>query len=91
MSDNGDEDNNDDITTFKMANTKLCVPIVILTTEDIVKLTKQLSEGFKRSVYQNQYKKKLEPKELDNNNPIRISLHASFQGIQGLLSLLRYW
>ena len=41
MSDNGDEDNNDDITTFKMTNTKLCVPIVILTTEDIVKLTKQ--------------------------------------------------
>ena len=39
MSNNDDEDNNDD-TTFNITNTKLYVPIVTLSTEDNVKLTK---------------------------------------------------
>ena len=39
------------IIEFKITNTKLYVPIVNLSTEDNVKLTKQLSERFKRSVY----------------------------------------
>ena len=38
-------------TTFKITSTNLCVPIVTLLTEDNVNLTKQLNEGFKRSVY----------------------------------------
>ena len=41
----------DDNTTFKITNTELYVPIVTLWTEDNVKLTKQLNEGFKRLVY----------------------------------------
>ena len=32
-------------------DTKLCVPIVTLSTKDSANLTKQLNEGFKRSVY----------------------------------------
>ena len=43
-------------TEFKIVNTKLNVPIATLSTEDNAKLTKQLSEGFKRSVYWNQYR-----------------------------------
>ena len=38
-------------TTFKITNTKLYVPIATLSTKDNVNLTKQLNEGFKRSVY----------------------------------------
>ena len=38
-------------TTFKITSTKLYVPIVTLPTKDNVNLTKQLNEGFKRSVY----------------------------------------
>ena len=34
---------------------KLYVPIVTLSTKDNVNLTKQLNEGFKRSVYWNEY------------------------------------
>ena len=35
-------------TTFKKTNTKLYFPVVTLSTEDNVKLTKRLNEGFKR-------------------------------------------
>ena len=62
MSDNNGE------TTFKITNTKLYVPIVPLSTKDNVNLTKQLNKGFKRPVYWNEYKTKIESKNLDNNN-----------------------
>ena len=42
---------NNDYTTFKIARS-----IVILSTEDNVKLTKQLNEGFKRPDCWNQYR-----------------------------------
>ena len=48
--------NNDNKTTFKITITKLYVPIVTLSTKDNLSLTKQLNEGFKRSVYWNEYK-----------------------------------
>ena len=50
MSTVGDNDNK---TTFQITSTKLYVPIVTLSTKDNVNLTKQLNEGFKRSVYWN--------------------------------------
>ena len=37
-------------TTFKITSTKLHIPVVTLSTKDNVNLTKQLNEGFKRSV-----------------------------------------
>ena len=40
-------------TKFKITNTKLYVPIVILSNKDNVKLVKLLEEGFKRPVYWN--------------------------------------
>ena len=39
--------------TFTITDTKLYVPIVTLKTKDNTKLSKLLSEGFKRSVYWN--------------------------------------
>ena len=41
---------------FKITNIKLYVPIVTLSTKDNVNLIKQLNEGFKRSLYCNEYK-----------------------------------
>ena len=38
-----------------MTDAKLHVPVVTLSTKDKVNLTKQLSDGFKRSVYYNNY------------------------------------
>ena len=45
--------------TFKITNTKLYVPIVTLSSKDNIKLAKQLNEGFKKSVYWNEYIKKI--------------------------------
>ena len=41
---------------FKITDAKLYVPIVTLSAEDSVKLSKLLSEGFKRPIYWNEYK-----------------------------------
>ena len=45
-----------DSATFKITDAKLYGPIVTLSAEDSVKLSKLLSEGFKRSIYWNEYK-----------------------------------
>ena len=82
----GDNVNNRE-TTFKITSTKLYVPIVTLSTKDNVNLTKQLNEGFKRSVYSNEYKSKMETKEAETNNLKRFPLDASFQGANRLLVL----
>ena len=42
--------------TFKITDAKLYIPIVTLSSEDNVKLSKLLSEGFKRPIYWNEYK-----------------------------------
>ena len=75
------------ITTIQITITKLYVPIVTLSIEDNVNLTKQLNEGFKRSVYWNEYKSKVETKNLDNNNVTSFLLDASFQGVSKLYVL----
>ena len=45
---------------FLITDAKLHVPIVTLSTKDSANLTKQLNEGFKRSVYWNSYEKNLQ-------------------------------
>ena len=40
-----------DSATFKITDAKLYAPIVTLSTEDNVKLSKLLGEEFKRSIY----------------------------------------
>ena len=82
----GDNANNRE-TTFKITNTKLYVPIVTLSTKDNVILTKQLNEGFKRPAYWNEYKTEKESMNLDENNPTRFYLDASFQGVKKLFPL----
>ena len=52
----GGDNANDRETTFKLTSTKLYVLVVTLSTKDNGNLTKQLDEGFKRSVYWNEYK-----------------------------------
>ena len=50
-------------------------------------MTKQLNEGFKRSVYLNGYKSKIESKEADKDDLARFPLYASFRGTNGLFVL----
>ena len=47
----GDDNVNDRETICQIASTKLYIPVVTLSTKDNVNLTKQLDEGFKRSIY----------------------------------------
>ena len=42
--------------TLKITDAKLYILIVTLSSEDNVKLSKLLSEGFKRPIYWNEYK-----------------------------------
>ena len=42
--------------TFKITDAKLYVPIVTLSAEDNVNLSKLLGDGFKRPIYWNKYK-----------------------------------
>ena len=72
--------------TFKITDAKLYVPIVTLKTEDNTKLSKLLSEGFKRSVYWNKYKV-IPNKTYNRNNYIRELLDASYQGVKRLFVL----
>ena len=71
-------------TAFKITSVKLYVLIVTLSTKDNVNLTKQLNEGFKRSVYWNEYKSKIETKTADKKNLTRFPLDASFQSVSTL-------
>ena len=75
-------------TTFQITSTKLYVPIVTLPAKESIKLTKQLSKGFKRSVFWNEYKNKIETYELDNSNLKRIPLDSSFQDANRLFILV---
>ena len=72
--------------TFTITDTKHYVPVVILKTEDNAKLSKLLSEGFKRSIYWNEYNASL--KDYDENSDIRERLDASIQGFNKLFILL---
>ena len=74
----GDNANNKE-TTITITTIKLCVATVTLSTKDNVNLIKRVNEGFKRSVYWNEYKSKIETKTADNNNVTRFPLDASFQ------------
>ena len=70
--------------TFKITDAKLYVTIVTLKTEDNTKLSKLLSEGFKRPIYWNKYKIIFKNY---NNEYIRERLDASFQGVNKLFVL----
>ena len=69
--------------TFTITDAKLYVPIVTLSAEDNAKLSKLLTEGFKRSVYWNEYKV-IPGKRYNANDNIRILIGPSWQGINRL-------
>ena len=78
--------------TFKITDAKLYVPIVTLTVEDNSKLSKLLSEGFKISIYWNEYKvtpyKIVEIADANDIKYIRELLDSSCQGVNRLFVLV---
>ena len=76
--------------TFKITDTKLYVPIVTLSIEDNAKLSKLLSEGFKRPIYWNEYKtipNKIVEIAANEEKQIRELLDSSYQGVKRLFVL----
>ena len=72
--------------TFKITGAKPYVPVVTLSTEDNAKLSKLLTEGFKKSVYWNEYKVITEQRYNANDN-IRTLIDPNWQGINRLFAL----
>ena len=76
------------VVPFMITNTKLYVPVVTLSTKGNTNLTKQLNEGFKRTIYWNQYVSKPFPETPHKKTGItRFALDAAFQGVNRLFVL----
>ena len=76
------------VVSFMITDTKLYVPIVTLSTKDNTNLTKQLNEGFKRTIYWNQYVSKPFPETPHKKAGItRFPLDVAFQGVNRLFVL----
>ena len=72
-----------------ITDTKLYVPTVTLSTKDNTNLTKQLNEGFKRTIYWNQYVSKPFPETPHKKTGItRFALDAAFQDVNRLFVLV---
>ena len=77
------------VVSFMITNTKLYVPVVTLSTKDNNNLKKQLNEGFKRTIYWNQYVSKPFPETPHKKTGItRFALDAAFQGVNRFFVLV---
>ena len=74
---------------FEITDAKLHVPLVTLSTKGSANLTKQLNEGFKRSVYWNSYETK-PAKVIEQGKNLYELLNASFQGVKRLFVLVYF-
>ena len=74
-------------TIFEITKTELYVPFVTLKTADNNKLSELLEISFKRSIFSNEYKSKIETvtQAENDHNFKRILLDSSFLGINRLL------
>ena len=72
-------------TTFSITNTKLCVPIVTLSTQDNAKLFEQLKSDFKRTINWNKYQSKILTER--SNQSLNYLIDPSFQGVSRLFVL----
>ena len=77
--------------TLELNDAKLYVPVVPLSTEDNIKLVKQLNEGFKRLLYWNKYKvidnKVIEIAAANAEKHIRELFDSSYEGVKRLFVL----
>ena len=73
-------------TRFQVTKTELYVPVVTLETADNTRLNQLFETSFKRSVFWNEYKIKIETitQAENDNNFKRILLDNSFQGVNRL-------
>ena len=72
-------------TKFAVKDKELYVPVVDLSTEDNIKLLKQLESGLKRKINWNKYQSKLEDKE--QNRYFDYLIDPRLQGVNGVFAL----
>ena len=70
-----------DSATFAITDTKLCVPVVTLSTQDNTKLLQQLKIGFKRIVNWKKYTSHVEQKKKKRKQYLNRLIDSSFQGV----------
>ena len=70
---------------MKITNKKLFVPVVTLSTQENIKLIKQLESDFKRTINWDKYhsKKSIQAQ----NRYLNVSINPSFQGVNKLFIL----
>ena len=73
------------IPTFTITETNLCVLVITLSTQDNAKLFPQLKSGFKRTISWNKYLSK--PELLAQNANLNHLIEPSFQGVNRLFVL----
>ena len=76
---------NNQVPTFTITDTKLYVPVVILSTQDNAKLFQQLKSGFKRTINWNKYQSKVTLQE--RNQFLYYLINRRFQGVNRLFAL----
>ena len=74
------------VVEFRITRTELYIPIVTLSTKDNAKLSKLLNDGFKRSIYWNQYMK-MPKAEAAADTTYRYRLDPVYQGVNRLFVL----
>ena len=72
-------------TKFAVKDKELYVPVVDLSTEDNIRLLKQLESGLKRKINWNKYQSKLEDKE--QNRYFDYLIDPRLQGVNGVFAL----
>ena len=70
---------------FAIAETKLHVPVVTLSTKDNEKLLQQLKSGFKKTISSNKYESSI--KTFAQNRYLNYLINTSFQGVNRLFVL----
>ena len=70
---------------FAIAETKLYVPVVTLSTKDNEKLLQQLKSGFKKTISWNKYQSSI--KTFAHNRYLNYLINPSFQGVNRLFVL----
>ena len=73
------------VPTFTITDTKLYVPVITISTQDIVKLLKQLESGFKRTIYWNKYKSEITVQT--QNRYLDFLIDPTFQGVNRFFAL----
>ena len=73
------------IPTFELTDTKLYVPVVILSAQDNTKLLQQLKSGVKRIFYCKKYQSKVTIQE--RNRYLDYLIDPGFQGVNRLFVL----